>query len=146
MKGALTKLTRRENQVLRGLVRGMALKQVASELGITFSTADTHRSAAYAKIGAHCVTDVAKYFMVNDIAMAETRAKTSGLSRRQVELLALVGRGLTCKQIAPLMNISYCTVKNYRKAAFHKLGFSSLFQTMRFAILLELAPMIQAFK
>lgn len=56
--------------------------------------------------------------------MAQMRREPTGrpLTRREVELLALVAEGLTYKEIAYVLTISHWTVKTHVKHAMAKLG------------------------
>ena len=53
----LLRLTERERDVLRGLVRGLAYKQVADTLGISIDTVRTHIRAIYRKLQVHSVAE-----------------------------------------------------------------------------------------
>ena len=46
-------LTLRENQVMKLLSKGLLLKEIAGELGITFSAVHKHEINSYRKLGAH---------------------------------------------------------------------------------------------
>lgn len=61
-------LSPRELDVLRGLVRGYAYKQVAAELGVSLDTVRTHIRGIYRKLQVHSVAE------------AVTRAVRSGLA------------------------------------------------------------------
>ena len=50
-------LTAREQEVLRGLVRGMAYKQVADSLGISIDTVRAHIRGIYRKLQVHSVAE-----------------------------------------------------------------------------------------
>ena len=50
-------LTTRERDVLRGLVQGLAYKQVADRLGISIDTVRTHIRATYRKLQVHSVAE-----------------------------------------------------------------------------------------
>jgi DNA-binding NarL/FixJ family response regulator len=46
------RLTDRENEVMSGLARGLLYKEVASELGISYSTVHKHQHSIFVKLGA----------------------------------------------------------------------------------------------
>ena len=50
-------LTEREQEVLRGLVQGLAYKQVADHLGISLDTVRTHIRGVYRKLQVHSVAE-----------------------------------------------------------------------------------------
>ena len=54
-------LTAREREVLRLLAEGCTNKQVASRLGITTKTAETHRAHIIAKLKLHSVSGLVRY-------------------------------------------------------------------------------------
>jgi FixJ family two-component response regulator len=57
---ALTKLTRRERQVLDGIMSGKLNKVIADELSISPKTVELHRSNLMAKLGAHNVVELTR--------------------------------------------------------------------------------------
>ncbi|WP_266167817.1 response regulator transcription factor [Dyella subtropica] len=57
---ALTNLTRRERQVLDGVMSGKLNKVIADELSISPKTVELHRSNLMAKLGAHNVVELTR--------------------------------------------------------------------------------------
>jgi two-component system, NarL family, nitrate/nitrite response regulator NarL len=55
--GEAPSLTERERDVLRSLVRGLAYKQVADELGLSIDTVRTHIRGIYRKLQVHSVAE-----------------------------------------------------------------------------------------
>lgn len=53
--------TPREAEVIRLLAQGNTNKQIASQLGITVRTAETHRAKIMMKLGLHSITDLIHY-------------------------------------------------------------------------------------
>lgn len=51
--GIFDSLTRRERESLSLLVRGLSTKQMAEEMGVSFKTAETHRTSLMAKLDVH---------------------------------------------------------------------------------------------
>lgn len=47
------RLSRRETQVINLLARGLACKQIASEVGLSVYTVDKYKRRAFVKTGAH---------------------------------------------------------------------------------------------
>src|SRR5262249_47903165 len=62
-----TTLTTRERQVLQLLAEGRPNKEVASHLGISTKTAETHRARIMAKLGLHSIGDLVRYAVRNRI-------------------------------------------------------------------------------
>ena len=62
------------------------------------------------------------------------REGPSGLSRREVEILKLLARGLSNKEIAGLLFISPKTVSNHVEHIYTKLGVSNRAQASLFAV------------
>jgi DNA-binding NarL/FixJ family response regulator len=60
-------LTPRERQVLQLLAEGQANKEVASALGITTKTAETHRARIMAKLEVHSMNELVRYAIRNSI-------------------------------------------------------------------------------
>lgn len=57
----------------------------------------------------------------SDLPNARTRARL-GLTRREQELIPLIARGLTNKEIASQLNLSEQTIKNHIHRIIHKVG------------------------
>lgn len=55
------RLTPREREIVRHIAQGHSTKEVATLLGIAVKTAETHRTNAMRKIGAHSATDLTRY-------------------------------------------------------------------------------------
>lgn len=53
MDTRLTRMTRRESELVAHLVRGKTTGAIASEMGLTISTVATYMKRAYAKHGVH---------------------------------------------------------------------------------------------
>jgi DNA-binding CsgD family transcriptional regulator len=56
------------------------------------------------------------------------------LTRREKEVLELIGQGKTSKQIAHNLNLSVYTVNNHRKHICKKVGLHSTAQLVAFAV------------
>jgi len=59
--GQLEQLTAREREVLRGIVRGYTNKQIATELGISHRTVETHRESLMRKLNIHTVAELTRF-------------------------------------------------------------------------------------
>lgn len=60
-------LTAREREVLQLLAEGQANKEVATALGITTKTAETHRARIMAKLEVHSMSQLVRYAIRNSI-------------------------------------------------------------------------------
>jgi DNA-binding NarL/FixJ family response regulator len=60
-------LTSRERQVLQLLAEGQANKEVATALGISTKTAETHRARIMAKLEVHSMNELVRYAIRNSI-------------------------------------------------------------------------------
>jgi len=63
-------LTSREREVLQLLAEGQANKEVATALGITTKTAETHRARIMAKLEVHSMSELVRYAIRNSIIQA----------------------------------------------------------------------------
>jgi len=60
-------LTARERDVVRLLADGKSNREIASSLGISIKTVETHRSAIMRKLGLQSITDLVRYAIRNKI-------------------------------------------------------------------------------
>jgi two-component system response regulator FixJ len=60
IKNRLATLTRRENEILAGLLRGLSNKVIAHDLGISIRTAEVHRANIMAKMRAGNLAELVK--------------------------------------------------------------------------------------
>jgi DNA-binding NarL/FixJ family response regulator len=60
-------LTRRERDVVQQLTQGKTNRQVASRLGITIKTVETHRASAMRKLNLKTTADLVRYAIRNDL-------------------------------------------------------------------------------
>src|SRR5207253_6076898 len=66
-------LSAREAEVLQLIAEGMANKQVASELGVSFKTVDKHRQHLMAKLNIHDVAGLTRYAIAEGIIESSVR-------------------------------------------------------------------------
>jgi len=64
---AFTPLTRRERSVIQLLAEGKGNKAVASALGISHKTVESHRSAIRRKLRLHSIADIVHYAIRNKL-------------------------------------------------------------------------------
>jgi DNA-binding NarL/FixJ family response regulator len=65
--GNASRLTSREREVLQLLAEGAANKEIATALGITTKTAETHRARIMAKLELHSMSELVRYAVRNRI-------------------------------------------------------------------------------
>jgi DNA-binding NarL/FixJ family response regulator len=71
----------------------------------------------------------------NSVRLTRPRsAAVAALSRRERELLALLGKGATLKEAAAQMQVSYKTADNQKTSLMRKLGIHDRVELARFAI------------
>jgi DNA-binding NarL/FixJ family response regulator len=73
----LPKLTSREYEVVQLLAEGKSTKEVASHLGLSVKTAETHRSNIMRKLGLHSVSELVLYAVRNNIIQVAGGAPSS---------------------------------------------------------------------
>jgi DNA-binding NarL/FixJ family response regulator len=66
-RSSRNRLTPREREILQLLAEGKSNKEVASFLGISVKTAETHRANIMLKMGFHSITELVRYAVRNKI-------------------------------------------------------------------------------
>jgi DNA-binding NarL/FixJ family response regulator len=69
-----------------------------------------------------------------DAGTREGLVRTAGLTSREVEVLALIGAGLSNQEIADLAYLSINSVKTYIRTAYRKVGVARRSQAVRWAL------------
>jgi DNA-binding NarL/FixJ family response regulator len=67
LKWLRNRVTSREREVIQLIAEGNRGKEIASSLGISFKTVDTHRSNAMRKLELHNITELVRYAVRNQI-------------------------------------------------------------------------------
>ncbi len=67
MASCLTKLTRREREVMLLAIQGYANKEIGSYLGISYRTVEIHKSKIMQKTGANNLLDLARIARENNL-------------------------------------------------------------------------------
>jgi DNA-binding NarL/FixJ family response regulator len=66
-----TRTTPRETEIIRLLAGGKANKEIATLLGITVRTVETHRAKIMLKLGIHSLADLIHYALRNELISAK---------------------------------------------------------------------------
>jgi two-component system, LuxR family, response regulator FixJ len=74
--GRLAALSNREREVLQGLVRGLANKQIAFDLGISPRTVEIYRANLMTKMQASSLSDLVRMALITEILDAGQRSST----------------------------------------------------------------------
>jgi DNA-binding NarL/FixJ family response regulator len=61
------RLTSRQREIVQLIAEGKSSKKVASELGLSLKTAETHRSNLMRRLGCHTVAELVRYAVRNKI-------------------------------------------------------------------------------
>ncbi len=69
-RASLQALTGREREVLHGIARGLTNKEIASELGISHRTVETHRESLMRKLGIRTVAGLTKFALEYGVVSA----------------------------------------------------------------------------
>ena len=72
---------------------------------------------------------------VVDHRTGSEESKIASLSNRELQLLELIGRGMTTQEIADILNLSTKTIHTYREHLKEKLDVDNVHQLVRYAVL-----------
>jgi len=75
--GKMDKLSRRENEIFRMVVKGWALKDIASKLFISIKTVESHRTNINRKLGVRTIADLVRLAATQGIAIAPRSSSSS---------------------------------------------------------------------
>ncbi|MGA8104206.1 MAG: response regulator transcription factor [Candidatus Acidiferrales bacterium] len=70
-RNSQAKPTPREQEVIRLLAKGQGNKEIATALGITVRTVETHRARIMSKLGLHSLTELVHYAIRNRLVSSE---------------------------------------------------------------------------
>ena len=71
---------------------------------------------------------------ISDLRQDDSSSSTEGLTRREVEILKLLGQGMTNKQIGSMLHISEKTVRNHVSNFYSKLKVADRLQAVLYAV------------
>ena len=111
--------------------RGVVMKEAATQILLK---AIRTVMAGQSWVGREPVSDMAQYLKTHAAAQQHSKAKSYGLTRREIEILSTIVSGLSNKEIAQKFSLSEDTVKHHLTNIFDKLGVSSRLELALFAI------------
>jgi DNA-binding NarL/FixJ family response regulator len=86
-EGALPEeLTHRESQIVQLLTRGRSNREVASILGISVKTVETHRTTVMRKLGVHSIVKLVHYAVRNNLVTSRFEPQRTELEREWLSL------------------------------------------------------------
>ena len=74
---SMTRLSRRENEIFRMVVKGWALKDIASKLFISIKTVESHRTNINRKLGVRTIADLVRLAATQGITIAPRSSSSS---------------------------------------------------------------------
>jgi two-component system nitrate/nitrite response regulator NarL len=111
--------------------RGVVLKEAATDL--MFKSIRTVMAGQY-WIGRESISDLIGYLRERQPAEAPPSKPNFGLTRRELQIVAVIVAGYTNKDIAERFKLSEDTVKHHLSNTFDKLGVSNRLELALFAI------------
>jgi DNA-binding NarL/FixJ family response regulator len=111
--------------------RGVVMKEAATQILLKAIRAVM---AGQYWVGREPVADLAQYLRAHAAGQQNAKAKSYGLTRREIEILSTIVSGLSNKEIAQKFSLSEDTVKHHLTNIFDKLGVSSRLELALFAI------------
>jgi DNA-binding NarL/FixJ family response regulator len=138
------RLSTRELQVLRLIVKGLHNRQIAARIHRSIKTIEKHRQNLHTKLSTHEVAGLTRQAMVLGLM-----GKTQGVARRlakgakqltprELEILKLVAQGSGNKWIASELHRSIKTVDHHRENIMKKLGIHQVAGLTSYALSLGL--------
>ena len=123
-----------KKQIIEALqvgARGVVLKEAATQMLIR--AIRTVMTGQY-WVGREAVADLTTYLKHQIASQPAPKAKSYGLTRREIEILGTIVGGLSNKEIAQKFSLSEDTVKHHLTNIFDKVGVSSRLELALFAI------------
>ncbi len=111
--------------------RGVVMKEAATQ---TLLKAMRAVMAGQFWVGREPIPDLAQYLKAHAAGQQNVKARSYGLTRREIEILSTIVNGLSNKEIAQKFSLSEDTVKHHLTNIFDKLGVSSRLELALFAI------------
>ncbi|WP_233886976.1 LuxR C-terminal-related transcriptional regulator [Paraburkholderia flagellata] len=132
----MSKLTRREAQIVVLIAEGKSTTLIASELGITAFTVQKHRNNISKKFELHTTTQLVSFAISRSAVVPIETAPVSfdDLTGREREILRELSLGRTSKQIARNLGISPRTVSKHLENIKRKTHARTLASLMKMSI------------
>jgi predicted ATPase/DNA-binding CsgD family transcriptional regulator len=119
-------LTDRELEVLRLIDTGLSNQEIADRLTLSYNTITWYVRQIFNKLGVdrrgQAVSVARAQGILSENQEVETQGCADMLTGREMDVLQMVGAGLSNQAIADQLKISYNTVTGYVKQIFKKLG------------------------
>jgi DNA-binding NarL/FixJ family response regulator len=123
-----------KNRIVEALqigARGIVMKEAATQL--LFKSIRAVMAGQF-WVGRESIADMVQYLRDRTEPQQPQPAKSYGLTRREMEIVAAIVAGLTNKEIASKFTLSEDTVKHHLTNVFNKVGVSSRLELALFAI------------
>jgi DNA-binding NarL/FixJ family response regulator len=131
----LSILTEKEKKVLLLIGEGLNTREIAEELSIANSTVETHRTHLIGKLELSTTKDLIIYAVVNKLLdTPPLNVEDVTLDTQEEKILALIGQGLSSKEIAQLTSIAAHNIDTHRRNLISKLGLRNSKELIRHAI------------
>lgn len=126
----LEKFTKREVDVIILLLNGIPPKKIGAKLGIAISSVNSHLANIKDKLGVNSITEaiiciLKTRFLPENVFFSNNKVECK-LTHREKEVLELVVKGKTSKEISDELNISIETVDTHRKNILRSIGRRSM--------------------
>ena len=138
------RLTARELQILRLIVKGLHNRQIAARIHRSIKTVEKHRQNLHLKLSTHEVAGLTRHALTMGLTAPSTRAQRrlekegKQLTPRELEVLKLVAQGSGNKWIASELHRSIKTVDHHRENLMKKLGIHEVAGLTSYALSLGL--------
>ena len=128
-------LTEREQEVLSLIGEGLSTKEIAGKLDIAAATVESHRSHLIEKLEVKSTKDLVKYAITHGLVKSSPLQVTQAkLTRREKQILGVIGEGLTTKEICEKLSMRSYTVEFHRRNLINKIGAKNSKELIRYAI------------
>ena len=129
----------RQQEVLALIAEGLSNQKIASQLNIGVRTVKRHRENIMQRLNLHSRKGLAKYARRESLIQSQRkhsaeREKYDGLTVRQREVLTLVAKGLSNRDIGSQLGIRTRTVERHRENIMRRLNLRSRTDLVKYAL------------